>query len=222
LKVAVVIPAYNEAQTIASVIAGVRGHGLVIVVDDCSSDGTGDIAAKSGATVVQHAANRGYDGALQSGFEKAMELGIDAVVTFDADGQHDPAVLDQFIAPLAQGEVDLVIGIRPGTARIAEALFGLYTRLRFGVNDILCGLKAYRMTLYNAHGRFDGTRSIGTELALAGLAGGARWTTVAVPIHDRVDAPRFGSTLRANRRIFRAMLIGIGAGMFDKSSGYKQ
>lgn len=215
MKVAIVIPAYNEAATIEEVVASVRPHGLPIVVDDCSTDSTADLAAAAGAEVVRHRRNMGYDGALQSGFRRADELAAALTVTFDADGQHDAGVLQRVLAPLLAGEADLVLGVRPRPARLSEWAFGLYTRLRYRVPDILCGLKAYDMRLYRRHGCFGSSRSIGTELALASLARGARWATVPVPIRPRQGRPRFGSLLRANGRILRAMLLAMRADLCD-------
>lgn len=208
MTVAIVIPAFNEAGTIGRVVQSVLPFGVVIVVDDASGDATASIATQSGAVVVRHPSNRGYEGALQSGFERAMGDGHDIVVTFDADGQHDPSVLGRIVGPLRANSVDLVIGVRPHPARWGEGLFGFYTRMRFGVPDILCGLKGYSARVYRAHGTFDSYRSVGTELALAALRNGARFTTVPVPIHQRADAPRFGRALSANLRIIRALLIG--------------
>ncbi len=209
MQVAIVIPAWNEAATIERVVRSVLPGRTVIVVNDKSSDATAAIAKSAGAVVVSHTINKGYDGALQSGFEKACALGMDIVVTFDADGQHDATILDEIIQPLAQNQADIVIGVRPQTARIGEAVFGLYTRLRYGVGDILCGLKGYRIELYRRHGHFDSYGSVGTELALAALAAGARIAVVPVPIHAREDRPRFGQGLKANGRIFKAMWRGM-------------
>lgn len=218
MNAAAVIPAYNEAATIASVVRSVSHVGTVIVVDDGSEDGTGDLAAAEGAVVVRHSVNRGYDGALQSGFEKAAELEVEIVVTFDADGQHEAGILDRFMAPISTGEVDLVLGIRPKPVRVSEFLFNQYGRLRFGVKDLLCGLKGYRMSIYHQHGRFDGTRSIGTELALAGLRRRVPMTTVPVPIHPREGTPRLGSLFQANGRILRALAIALWTDLRDKSA----
>lgn len=206
MKVAIVIPAYNEAATIERVVRSVASHGVVIVVDDCSSDGTGEMAQRAGAVVVRHEVNRGYDGALQSGFERADELDCQAVITFDADGQHDPRVLKEFKSHLAGGEVKLVVGVRPHTARWSEKLYGLYADFRFGVPDILCGLKGYHIDLYRCHGCFDSRKSIGTELTLAALQHGTRHALVNVPIYERQDQPRFGSVLKANFNITWAMV----------------
>jgi glycosyltransferase involved in cell wall biosynthesis len=209
LKTAVVIPAYNEASSIAGVVRGVAPYGTPIVVEDHCTDGTGDIAESAGAVVVRHTVTKGYDGAIQSGFEQAAAMGKDLVATIDGDGQHDPALLSRILDPIQRGEADLVLGIRPSPARLAERLFDLYTKVRFGVPDILCGLKAYRMTLYHEHGCFDRYGSIGTSLALYGLRKKVSFTMVKIPIRPRIGKSRFGIHLGADYRIFRAMVLAI-------------
>ena len=210
MKTFIVLPAFNEAPTIAGVIAAIRSLGTPIVVDDCSSDGTARVAEDNGAVVVRHSSNRGYDGAINSGFIKAAELGAEMVFTFDADGQHGVAALRAAIHLLEHNKnLDLVVGKRPRTARFGEAVYSFYTKWRYGIEDILCGLKGYRISLFHDRGAFDTRTMIGTELTLASIGGGARWAAFDVPIAPRLDAPRFGSTLRANGKILRAMAWAI-------------
>lgn len=207
MKIAVIVPAHNEAKTIARVVREASAKvPVVIVVDDGSTDSTGDLAREAGAEVVVNTPGRGYDGALQRGFEHAASLGVDIAITMDADGQHDPELLPQFITPLSTGSVDLVVGVRPHAARWAEAVFGAYTRFFFGIGDILCGMKGYNMNLYKAHGCFDSTQSVGTELALWALRSKYRFATVDVPIQQREDESRFGGRLRGNLKIFKAFM----------------
>ena len=88
----VVIPAFNEAPVIGGVVAGVRAlFPRVLVVDDASDDDTAAIARAAGAYTATHPINLGQGAALQTGFEAALARGARYVVTFDADGQHDPA-----------------------------------------------------------------------------------------------------------------------------------
>lgn len=113
----VVIAAYNEAGVIGEVVDGVGryvGTGRVIVVDDGSDDGTGDSAAGHEARVVRHLVNRGQGAALATGIHAALRLGAEVIVTFDADGQHDPADLPKITEPVLAGRVDIVLGTRFG------------------------------------------------------------------------------------------------------------
>ena len=204
-QVAVVIPAFNERETIRAVVRSVEQYGTPIVVDDASSDGTGAEAAAAGATVVRLASNGGYDKALDAGFAEANRLGMSAVVTIDGDGQHDPDSIGSFLSELAGG-ADLVVGIRPHKARIAEGLFALMTRARYGLSDPLCGLKAYRIELYQSLGHFDRRDSVGTELMFHGLRNGFRLRQIRIPLRPRDGESRFGQSFQANLKILRAIL----------------
>lgn len=214
MKIFIVLPALNESATIASVITIIRELGTPIVVDDCSNDKTARVAENSGAIVVQHASNRGYDRAINSGFIKAAELGAEVVFTFDADGQHDVEALRAAIKLFERdAKLDLAVGIRQRTNRFSETIFSFYTRWRYGIEDILCGLKGYRISLFHEHGAFDTCTMIGTELTLASIDRGARWIAFDVPIAPRLDTPRLGSTIQANWKILRAMVLAIWLGM---------
>jgi glycosyltransferase involved in cell wall biosynthesis len=113
-----VIPAHDEAPRIGAVILAAREHLRVIVVDDGSSDATAVRAREAGATVVEQHPNQGKGAALRTGFREALAGGAEAIVTLDADGQHDPAEIPRFLATWharpdhAIGRPDLVIGRR--------------------------------------------------------------------------------------------------------------
>lgn len=218
---AVIIPAFNEAATIAEVVRTAAAHGLVIVVDDGSADATAQAARAAGAHVVRHARNSGYDAALETGLRTAAELGAAWAVTLDADGQHDPACLAEAFT-LLRGGAELVLGCRGEAARWSEAVFNAWTKARFGVPDILCGLKGYGPSLLrlvhsddnsaggsddgNTQGRGVMAGSIGTGLALQGLRAGLRPALLTVRVRPRLGQPRIGGALRANLRILGALL----------------
>lgn len=208
-EVAIVIPAYNEERTVGPVVTEVRRHGVPIVVDDASSDGTGQAASRAGAIVVRLQKNSGYDSALNAGFLRAHELGVRYAVTFDADGQHRAELIGRFIEEL-RNSAAVVFGIRPRPARLSERIFGWYCRIRFGIRDPLCGMKAYRMDVYTALGHFDSYGSIGTELALFAAKRGMPFAQVPVSISHRAGRPRFGRAARANWRILRALVLSFG------------
>ena len=207
-KVAVVIPAFNEEATISNVVHSVKKYGIVVVVNDASTDKTRQMAESAGAIVINHKDNEGYDGALNSGFVKAEKLNCDAIITFDADGQHDAELVSKFVNKLKSG-YNLVLGVRSKTQRISESVFKLYTKKRYKWNDPLCGMKGYSMDLYKKQGFFDSYNSIGTELSLFGLANNERFCEIPIRIYDRVDKPRFSSLIQSNISIIKALLIAI-------------
>jgi glycosyltransferase involved in cell wall biosynthesis len=113
-RVIVIIPAYNEERTIVHVIRALqqRGFTTLVVVDDGSSDRTGELAAREGAIRLRHLLNRGLGGALGTGISAALRLGAEVIVTFDADGQHDPDDVRRLLEPIDRGEAEVVIGSR--------------------------------------------------------------------------------------------------------------
>lgn len=201
------MPALNEERTIGNVVTSLRDIADIIVVNDGSTDRTGAIAAESGAIVVTHEQNQGYDAAINSGFKKGSDLDMDALVTFDADGQHSSENLRQFVRLLAEGH-DLVLGTRPTKARFSEFFFAFLTRRRFGIEDPLCGFKGYSISLYRRMGCFTDYPSIGTQLMLFGLTSGAKHIQIPIALAPREDNARFGGIVRANWRIMKAIWLG--------------
>jgi len=106
------IPAWNEADRMRPVVEATRARLPVLVVDDGSDDNTSSVAKAAGATVVRHPQNRGKGVALMTGFAWALERGYDAVLTLDADGQHDPADIPKFLVAYEAGAGDLIVGQR--------------------------------------------------------------------------------------------------------------
>jgi glycosyltransferase involved in cell wall biosynthesis len=207
-RVALIIPAFNEATTIGHVIADVRQYGQVIVIDDASSDGTAAIATQAGALVKRNSTNLQYDRALEVGLKIALDEGYEYAVTFDADGEHDARDIPALLAALRQG-ADLVVGIRAKPARIAEAWFAMAGSWFWGLSDPLCGMKAYRLSWLERYGTLDTHRSIGTELAIRMLCDGAQVDQIPINILLQRKSPRFGGVLMANFRILRALAFAV-------------
>ena len=108
-----VIPAYDAEATIGTVVIGVKQYiSTIIVVDDGSRDATFTTAKALGAIVLQHGKNSGKGMALQTGFRYALEHGFDAVISIDADNQHDPTEIPKFLAQYWKSDADIIIGSR--------------------------------------------------------------------------------------------------------------
>ena len=207
-KVAIVIPAYNEAQAIAQVVLELSVYGTPIVVNDGSTDNTEQLALDAGAIVVSHGLNCGYDKALASGLERAISEGFDFAVTADGDGQHQPKNFETFLNKLSDG-ADLVVGIRDRFQRPSEVLFALFAKLIWSVSDPLCGMKGYRLSKLKHVGSLHCYPSIGTELLIRAVR--SDWNVKQVPVgtRDRKGRSRFGAGLYAELLILKAMLLGL-------------
>jgi glycosyltransferase involved in cell wall biosynthesis len=126
-KILGIIPAYNEAEKIGKVVSAAREHLPVLVIDDGSQDATAQVAERSGAKVFRQNPNQGKGLALRAGFLHAIEAGFHAVVTLDADGQHDPEEIPDFLRAFQETRADLIIGERdfgqiPPIRRMANTL----------------------------------------------------------------------------------------------------
>jgi len=147
--VSVIIPAYNEEEGIASVVAGVLAGGAwreVLVVDDGSTDRTAERAASAGARVVRHPYNKGNGAAVKTGVRVATG---DVVLLMDADGQHDPADAARIVAPV--GVHDMVIGARSARDQdlvraLGNGVFKAVASWLTGrpIPDLTCGFRAAR------------------------------------------------------------------------------
>ncbi|RKY71290.1 MAG: glycosyltransferase family 2 protein [Candidatus Latescibacterota bacterium] len=115
MPLAILIPAYNAAVSLPGVLGGVFRFVPpqdVLVVDDGSSDGTREAAERAGVHVVTHPINRGKGAALKTGFSWALDRGYEAVIALDADGQHDPESVPDFVRKWKESGADLVVGSR--------------------------------------------------------------------------------------------------------------
>lgn len=118
MNTCLLLPAYNESRTIGQIIQEASEFIRdIIVIDDGSSDGTGEIAAARGAACLTNATNCGKGFALRKGFAYALAHGYELIVTMDSDGQHEPADLSRFLAHFDKTHPDILIG-----ARVREVL----------------------------------------------------------------------------------------------------
>ncbi len=113
-KIFIVIPAYNEGNSIAKVITDLKNHKYnhIVVVDDGSKDKTYEKARKQNVYVLKHIINRGQGASLQTGINFALMKNADIIVTFDADGQHIAGEIKNLIMPIKKGEVEVSLGSR--------------------------------------------------------------------------------------------------------------
>ncbi|TCN17284.1 glycosyltransferase family 2 protein [Sinorhizobium americanum] len=200
----ILIPAYNEAGTIAGVVKKAVQYGTVVVVDDRSTDDTARLATEAGALVLTNEKNEGYEGNLNRGFSYAIANDYVTIVTIDADGEHDPSLLELFFDALIENDYPIVLGFRPRKQRFAEIIMGIYCNLVYGVNDILCGMKGYNLSLLKEVSVRAGDK-VGTAAATQALRQGISFLQIPVSGVQRTDQPRFGSIYRANLRIIKTL-----------------
>jgi glycosyltransferase involved in cell wall biosynthesis len=207
----IIIPAFNEARTTTSTIKRLRGAGAlnrdvtttIIVIDDGSSDGTGERAREAGADrVIRHPTNLGLGAAVRTGLMAARKAGADVVVKIDADGQHEPADIARLIRPILDDEADLVYGDRfagieyrmPMVRRLGNRVFTwLMRRLtRWPLRDSQPGIFA-ASAVYLDGFRLPGDYNYTQQILLDAYHRGMRFTHVPVTFRERTTGQSFVS-----------------------------
>jgi glycosyltransferase involved in cell wall biosynthesis len=213
----VVIPAYQEAEVLRRVVAGVRRlAGQVVVVDDGSADATAQEALAAGATVLRHAVNLGQGAALQTGIDYALAQGAEFLFTFDADGQHPPESLAVMADLQEKTGADVVLGSRtlgnadgiPGTRRLllkaAVRFTWMHSRLR--LTDTHNGLRLFTreaaLRIRISQARMAHASEILTQIRQTGL----HFEEAPVTIHYSRYSLAKGQKLRDAARILTDIL----------------
>lgn len=219
MKIAVVIPAYNEAGRILTVLQRlpkvINGHELFgIVVDDGSKDETEKVAASvDGIRVLRHKTNLGKGAAAKTGCDAAYRLGADFLVLMDADGQHRPEDLERMLEPLLnQPNIHLVLGARelnrkmPLTMRLGNGFLTGTARLLFGirVSDSQSGYRAFRREAYKLIRWAASNYAMETEMLI--LASHHRLPHAEVKIQTIYYDNYKGTTVFDGLRILKTLL----------------
>lgn len=230
MKLAVIIPAYNEEKTVGDVVRGVPRdlEGIeatdVIVIDDGSTDRTAEVARNAGASVISHEDNRGVGAAFHTGMDAALERGADIIVNVDGDGQFNPEDISRLISPIRDEGYGFVTCTRFGDPELVPDMpwikrWGNHLMARLinwiirggDFTDVSCGFRAYsreaalRLTLF---GKFTYTQE--TFIDLAGKD--VRMTEVPLPVQgerehgrSRVAGSLWHYGVQAGTIILRAM-----------------
>jgi hypothetical protein len=215
-----VIPAYQEAERLGAVLEGVARAGVgceVVVVDDGSRDGTGEVAARAGACVLRHPFNLGYGAALQTGYKFALQRGASYLVQMDADGQHDPADVAALLAPIERGECDLVVGsrflgrgeYRMGALRsLGRRAFQAIARLAgLAVSDPTSGFQAMNRRVLEVYARdFFPTDYPDLDVLLTAWRNGLRVGERPVRMRPGTRASRLHGGLRSVYYVYKMLL----------------
>ncbi len=230
----VLIPAFNEEQRIASVIAAIQRAvpgTEILVVNDGSRDNTAAAARRAGAVVVSHPFNMGYGAAIQTGYKFARDKEYDFLVQLDADGQHDPTCIPALLAPVLAGEADIAIGSRflgnsytpPLARRLGMALFRQIVFRVTGkfITDTTSGFQAFNRDVI----RFFSSDIFPVDYPDADMLimlhrAGFRLTELPVRMYENSEGKSMHSGLKPIYYMFK-MLLSIGVTLMrEKGKGF--
>lgn len=214
MNVLVGVPVYNEVDYIDRVLDEVRRYcPNIFVVDDGSTDGTGEkLAARTDVRVHTHLANQGYGQSLIDIFDAAAAAGYDWVITLDADEQHEPRAIEEFVRVAAEGDADIVSGSRyldepeadvaPSDRRwVNQQITRLLCELTgYELTDAFCGFKAYRVEAVDRLRLTEQGYSMPLQLWIAARRAGLRVREIPIRLIYKDPNRRFGGGLDDTRR----------------------
>ena len=219
-KVLAIIPALNEAETVAAVIAEIHSvvNCDVLVIDDGSTDATVAIARNVGATVVSHPFNLGVGAAIRTGLLYADRLDYSVVVQIDADGQHDVNSAIDLIEPALSGNADLILGSRFASGYQVSGLRALGMRLlsrivsrRIGVTitDTTSGFRAFGPDAVGPFARAYPTEYLSDTVEALLIANdlGFRIEERPVTMHPRLGGQASAGWIRSSYLMARLFLV---------------
>ncbi len=220
MKTLVIIPAYNEEMCIADTVRNVRNKASwadILVINDCSSDGTQKVIEDLGVRHLRLPVNLGIGGAVQAGYRFAVLNDYDIAVQIDADGQHDPSYLEALTEPVASGEADLVIGSRfidkegfqsSGIRRLGIRILNGLIRLVCGakVTDATSGYRAVSKHLINLYAGEYPTDYPEPEAIVMAKVNKARIREIPVVMHERAGGT---SSIRLFNSIYYMIKVSL-------------
>jgi len=205
-KVQVVIPVYNHADSLREVVCGVLAvHLEVLVVDDGSTDGGADVLAGLDVPIVRHPHNLGKGAAILTAAREARRLGVSHIITIDADGQHDPHDIRQFLDVIREAPDTIVVGKRdfntpnvPFPSRFGRGFSNFWVRVQTGISvgDTQSGFRAYPVAVFE-HLRLREQRyAFEIEVLVKSAWGGVELRDVNIAVHyppkeERISHFRF-------------------------------
>ena len=195
MKITIGIPAFNEEKNIASIITKLKKiSDSIIVCNDGSSDMTEEIAKEMGVIVISHDKNIGYGAAIRSLFEKAREMELDSLITFDADNQHRIEDINSVFQPINEGTADIVIGSRfldeqtdgiPNYRKVGIKLITKVTNLSIKekLTDSQSGFRAYNKKALKEILVSDEGMGVSTEILIKGSDLGLKIAEVPIKVY---------------------------------------
>ncbi len=222
MKVLIIIPAYNEQESIENVVLSVREHAPFadcLVVNDCSTDSTKKILRRLGASYLDLAYNLGIGGCVQGGYAFASENGYDIAVQFDGDGQHDASCIEKLIEPILSGACDYAIGSRfldgagpgfrsTGSRRLGIKLLSalIYAFTGVSIRDVTSGFRAANRRVIELFSREYAQDYPEPEAIVAAAMKGFKIAEVPVVMHERSGGK---SSINAFRSLYYIVKVSL-------------
>ena len=206
-KIGIVIPAFNEQDSLAKLIPIIKNYGNVLVINDGSTDETQKIINQFKCQYIKNEKNLGYEKSIIKGLKFFINNNFDYILTFDADGQHDVEDLKKI---LKFGiDKQLIICSRKKLNRFSEYFLSIYFYFKYKVKDPLSGMKLFKVDILKEIELDNFDKNFMVDLIQHLLIKKVSFINVDISTKDRIDKPRVGNNFKANIKILKVLLNSI-------------
>lgn len=220
MKTLIIIPAYNEQNTLAALIDDIQEkcpETDYLVVNDCSVDGTREVLKNMGATYVSAPVNLGIGGAVQTGYKYALKEGYDIAIQVDGDGQHDVSYVKDMVSLIEKDEADVIIGSRfiekegfqsSGARRMGIRFLSGLIRMMSGtrIKDVTSGFRAVNRRYIEVFAENYPDDYPEPEVIVISALSGARIKEIPVIMRERTDGV---SSINMKRSVYYMIKVSI-------------
>ncbi len=207
-KVIIIIPCYNEVKTIIKVCNQTKKYGKLLVVDDCSYDGSKKKLIKQKINHISNIKNLGYEASVIKGIKHVLKTYKDIryIATIDADLELSPYYIPMLIKKLEKDKCDIVIGQREKMNRISEDFLNIIFSIKYKINDPISGLKLYRTSILEKIINKISNKKFLIDIIYFSIKYNFYIKNLIVKVNKRIDNPRVGGTFFTNMKIMNITL----------------
>jgi glycosyltransferase involved in cell wall biosynthesis len=210
-KLAIIVPCYNEINTIIETYNKIKIHGVPIIVDDCSDDGTREILISKKIKFIKNKVRSGYEKTIINGFHYINKNlpKVDFVATIDADLELPPKYLLKLYKSAKKHNYDIMIGSRKKLNRITENILSFFFRSLFDIDDPISGLKIYKKIKIKKILNKISNNFFLVDILIISLNKKYSIKSQKILTKKRKDLPRVGSSLRVNLKILKILIYSL-------------
>ena len=202
-KIAIIIPSFNEVDTVLNIYKEAKKYGRVLIVNDCSSDNTENILFKEKIIFLKNKKNLGYEASIIKGIKYIFKYWKNTkyIVTIDADGELSPKYIPFLIKKLLKDNLDIIVASRNKMNRITESALKLIFNLKFNINDPMSGLKVYKSDSLKKIINLISTKLFLVDILIIAYYYKYIIGSLKINVNKRKGKPRVGNNFVTNMKI---------------------
>ncbi len=210
-KLVIIVPCYNEVETIIKTYNKTKIYGVPIIIDDCSNDGTRKILNSKKINFIKNKKRSGYEQSIINGFNYINKnlKGVKFIATIDADLELPPKNLPKLYKEIQKKNLDIIVGSRNRLNRILEYLLSFLFKIKFNISDPISGLKIYRKTKIKKILNKVSNNLFLVDVLILSFNKKFNIGSNKIFTKKRKDLPRVGNSLRVNLKILKIIFYSI-------------